>query len=528
MIKFFATWKARVMFLLSLLLIYLSSVIALTLKEFDAFSLHGFRQAATFFTMDSNVITETTFRDYRSLELDSPKLFDIQEWNLINSFQSDFESVANGDYSIKISRIPSQVPTEIRNCANRLGMNKQLISVNLVRFRDSDNFLFVNQSKLNNTGLSFSILDGTCTQLFHQDYLKSSKAFLQIREFSLGLEEVRLPGHFAIFEGMAYLLDKQANLYMFRIDNLQDRVVFERFAKIELAPNSKFENLLNTQGFGVKGIHIHKDTLFFSVAEEINMCLKLNVYKIKLPKETDVSANIKASIFYSMPSCYNQKTANLGAVGGKMITSQNKVSMILSVGNASIWTGNEDIALDNRVGKIISIRYDSGRVRPISTGHRNPQGLCLFKGKLFSTEQGPDGGDEFNVILNGEDYGWPFVTLGHPYGSSVSLESRTKSFTVGNYVAPLLTWSPSIASGDLECPSEGTMGPWEDSFLVATLRDKSIRRLLMYQGRVISDERIPLSKRIRNIEVNGASNYLLLTDDGILLDIHLVSLVREG
>ena len=202
--------------------------------------------------------------------------------------------------------------------------------------------------------------------------------------------------------------------------------------------------------------------------------------------------------------------------------------MILSVGNASIWTGNEDIVIDKSIGNILSINYETGAIQLVSTGHRNPQGMCLFEGELFSTEQGPEGGDEFNSITSGTDYGWPFVTLGHPYGNTVNPAARTRSFAIGVYVAPIFSWSPSIASGDLECPVEVEIGPWDDSFLVATLRDKSIHRLFMHQNRVISEEKIPLSKRIRNIEKNGTSSYLLLTDDGTLLDLHLLSLVNAG
>ena len=33
-----------------------------------------------------------------------------------------------------------------------------------------------------------------------------------------------------------------------------------------------------------------------------------------------------------------------------------------------------------------------------SKGHRNPQGLAQVDGILFSTEHGPQGGDEINII----------------------------------------------------------------------------------------------------------------------------------
>ena len=51
-----------------------------------------------------------------------------------------------------------------------------------------------------------------------------------------------------------------------------------------------------------------------------------------------------------------------------------------------------------------------------SKGHRNPQGLAQVDGILFSTEHGPQGGDEINIIEKNKNYGWPIVSLGTRYG----------------------------------------------------------------------------------------------------------------
>ena len=49
-----------------------------------------------------------------------------------------------------------------------------------------------------------------------------------------------------------------------------------------------------------------------------------------------------------------------------------------------------------------------------SYGHRNPQGLAFHPetGDLWSTEHGPQGGDELNLILPGVNYGWPVIGYG--------------------------------------------------------------------------------------------------------------------
>ena len=50
-------------------------------------------------------------------------------------------------------------------------------------------------------------------------------------------------------------------------------------------------------------------------------------------------------------------------------------------------------------------------------GHRSPQGLefNLETGKLWSTEMGPRGGDELNLLLPGRNYGWPLYSMGLNY-----------------------------------------------------------------------------------------------------------------
>jgi len=44
-----------------------------------------------------------------------------------------------------------------------------------------------------------------------------------------------------------------------------------------------------------------------------------------------------------------------------------------------------------------------------SYGHRNPQGLVVADGRLFSAEHGPKSDDEINLISAGGNYGWPHV-----------------------------------------------------------------------------------------------------------------------
>src|SRR3546814_2627706 len=65
--------------------------------------------------------------------------------------------------------------------------------------------------------------------------------------------------------------------------------------------------------------------------------------------------------------------------------------------------------------------YDQGRIKAQiwSLGHRNLLGIAFDKaGNLWTHEMGPRGGDEFNLVRKGENYGWPKVSEGRHYGGT--------------------------------------------------------------------------------------------------------------
>src|SRR5690606_710173 len=51
-----------------------------------------------------------------------------------------------------------------------------------------------------------------------------------------------------------------------------------------------------------------------------------------------------------------------------------------------------------------------------SLGHRNPLGIAFdAEGQLWNHEMGPKGGDELNLVVRGENYGYPIVSNGDHY-----------------------------------------------------------------------------------------------------------------
>jgi glucose/arabinose dehydrogenase len=103
-----------------------------------------------------------------------------------------------------------------------------------------------------------------------------------------------------------------------------------------------------------------------------------------------------------------------------------------------------------------------------SLGHRNPLGLAIHPvtGDLWSTEQGPQGGDELNKIEMGKNYGWPRVSLGRNYdGTRVG-----EGFTAPGLEEPVVFWVPAIAVSGLSFYDGDKFPAWKGNAFVGAMR----------------------------------------------------------
>ena len=158
----------------------------------------------------------------------------------------------------------------------------------------------------------------------------------------------------------------------------------------------------------------------------------------------------------------------------------------------------------------------------VSQGHRNAQGIVLFNNKdLLAAEHGPRGGDEINLIKQGSDYGWPFVTYGQPYGAGDYVRPTRTGTHVG-FVEPLTYWVPSIAPTELvQLPNDG-WGQWSNQLLLGTLREQSLVFLKLDQKLAVIDQQIvDVGERIRDLEVLPNGVAVATSDSGQLLLISL-------
>ena len=213
---------------------------------------------------------------------------------------------------------------------------------------------------------------------------------------------------------------------------------------------------------------------------------------------------------------------------GGRITFDHAGYLFLSVGKrAAGFAGIQDLA--RPYGKIHRI-HDDGRVpddNPFLTvpdaigttwtyGHRSPQGLEYdpLSGRLWSTEMGPRGGDEVNLIQAGRNYGWPATSKGvHYNGEPVNGEVLGVEFDIDEIEPPVVDLTPSVAVSSFVVYNADAFVKWRGHFLVGSLKAADLYRFVIEDGSLAHRETlIEDMARIRDVEVGPAGDVLLLLE----------------
>ena len=117
-------------------------------------------------------------------------------------------------------------------------------------------------------------------------------------------------------------------------------------------------------------------------------------------------------------------------------------------------------------------------------GIRNALGLVVHPetGELWDNENGPQGGDEINIIRPGRNYGWPIISYGRAYtGELTGAESGPTSevpFAPG-LEQPLLFWVPAIAASGMTIYTGDRFSGWKGNILVGGLRSAQLQRVML-------------------------------------------------
>ena len=239
-------------------------------------------------------------------------------------------------------------------------------------------------------------------------------------------------------------------------------------------------------------------------------CAKLELTETEQATLTDVKI-----IWQQTP-----KVSGSGHYGHRM-AFDSEGYLFISSGERQKFDPAQD--MQSNLGKIIRL-HDDGSVpddNPFieaggvtaqlwTIGHRNPLGLAFdAQGRLWNSEMGPKNGDELNLVIRGENYGYPIVSNGDHYnGEPIPDHSTRPEFT-----APKVYWVPTIAPAEVIFYSGEMFTEWNGSFLLAGLRPRAIIRVAVDGDTAYEVERFDMGQRIRELE-QGPDGALWVLEDG--------------
>jgi len=204
----------------------------------------------------------------------------------------------------------------------------------------------------------------------------------------------------------------------------------------------------------------------------------------------------------------------------------------------------------SHLGKILRLN-DDGTVPPdnpfvgkkgykreiFAFGIRNAIGLAVHPetGEIWETENGPQGGDEVNIIRSGLNYGWPVVTYGRAYtfdadGKKSGLLPPTMQppTSMEGMVQPVTFYNPSIAIAGLNFYTGEQFPRWHGNLIAGALAGMQLTRIQFNpQGLEVRRETMltELRQRIRDVRQGPDGLIYATTDmlDGAVLKLEPVA-----
>lgn len=198
-------------------------------------------------------------------------------------------------------------------------------------------------------------------------------------------------------------------------------------------------------------------------------------------------------------------------------------------------------SLAAHLGKVIRINDDgtipddnpfNGRPDALpeiwSYGHRNIQGITYDTAldRVVASEHGSKGGDELNIPMAGENYGWPLATYSTEYDLTGTAISDQR--VLDNAQDPIAVWTPSIAPSEIVYYTGDHYEQAQGDLFLAAMLLRSNTTIFAYRsspagailrimtdddGQVTGQERIDIGEyRVRSVGQGPDGFLYVLTD----------------
>ncbi|HET9360076.1 MAG TPA: PQQ-dependent sugar dehydrogenase [Vicinamibacterales bacterium] len=261
---------------------------------------------------------------------------------------------------------------------------------------------------------------------------------------------------------------------------------------------------------------------------------------------------------YTKPIDEKRRTVGIarGRFDGRALTDVKDIFVLDQAGTSRLafgrdgmlyvtTTGQDPQNANTQGGKTLRLRDDgtipkdnpfAGRAnhKPeiFTLGHRNSLGLAMHPGtgEMWQNENGPNGGDEINILKPGANYGWPVVSYGRTYPGPWQSE---RPGHVG-FEPPIVYWMPAIAVSGMAFYTGDRFPKWKGDVFVGGLRMGEIPGTGHIE-RILFNEKmeelrresllVELHQRIRDVRQGPDGLLYALTDEkeGALLRIEPVN-----
>ena len=218
------------------------------------------------------------------------------------------------------------------------------------------------------------------------------------------------------------------------------------------------------------------------------------------------------------------KVTGNGHYGHRLVVSPDQHLFIAS-GERQKFTPAQDMSAN--LGKVLRLNLDGslpadnpfadqgGVAAEVWTlGHRNPLGIDFDNsGRLWVQEMGPKHGDELNLIVRGQNYGYPEVSNGDHYDGRVIPDHDTRP----EFAAPAVYWVPAISPAGLDIYYGGLFPDWNGNAFIGGLSSKALIRVEIGEEDDSAAEggRYSWDKRIREVaEGPDGAIYVLEDEEG--------------
>ena len=260
-----------------------------------------------------------------------------------------------------------------------------------------------------------------------------------------------------------------------------------------------------------------------------------NKFGAKVIKATLTGLDTDAPRWQAITPIWEQtpKLKGQGHYSHRLLFSPDGQYLYISSGERQEKTPAQDMSVN--LGKIIRLHPDGSvpadnpfaqngsdiAAQFWTIGHRNVLGMAFDdKGRLWAHEMGPRGGDEFNLIEKGNNYGWPVVSNGRNYSGTDIPDHDTRP----DFVAPKISWTPVISPSSISIYQTGKYNDfpaWQGNALISGLSSKALIVVTLDDNNGAAERyRYDMGERIRSVlTVDGQVWLLEDGDKGRLLQL---------